>query len=236
MLAAVSHDLRTPITRLRLRAECLSDGMQSAKFVADLREMENMIAGILTFAKDDVISEPTVRVDLIAALHTICDEFADSGFDVSFAGDGRLSHPCRRLAIRRCVTNLIGNAIKYGQKAELTVEATTKEIMIHVDDRGPGIPEQSREEVFRPFYRLEPSRSRDSGGSGLGLTVARTMARAHGGDVILSGRPGGGGLRATIVLPQCEESLYARSTQAAAGDLGQSPVVADFACSQTERP
>jgi signal transduction histidine kinase len=236
MLAAVSHDLRTPITRLRLRAECLNDRVQSAKFLADLREMEDMIAGILTFAKDDVISEPTIRFDLIATLHSICDEFADSGFDVSFAGDGRLPYPCRRIAIRRCITNLIENAIKYGRQAELSIEATRTEIMIHVDDRGPGIPEQSREEVFRPFYRLEASRSRDSGGSGLGLTVARTVARAHGGDVILSGRPGGGGLRATIVLPQCEVSLFARSAQAAAGDLGQSPMVADFACSETERP
>jgi signal transduction histidine kinase len=235
MLAAVSHDLRTPITRLRLRAECLNDRMQSAKFVADLREMEDMIAGILTFAKDDVISEPTIRVDLIATIHSICDEFADSGLDVSFAGDGRLPYPCRRLAIRRCITNLIENAIKYGRHAELSIEATRTEVMIHVDDRGPGIPEQSREEVFRPFYRLEASRSRDSGGSGLGLTVARTVARAHGGDVILRGRPGGGGLRATIVLPQCGVSLSARSTQAAAGDLGQKPMVTDLACTQTER-
>ena len=156
MLAAVSHDLRTPITRLRLRAECLKDRPQSAKLIADLREMEDMITGVLTFAKDDVISEPTIRVDLMATIHSICDQLVDSGLDVSFAGDGRLPYPCRRLAIRRCLTNLIENAVKYGQKADLSVEITGTDIMIHVDDRGPGISKELREDVFRPFYQSKP--------------------------------------------------------------------------------
>jgi signal transduction histidine kinase len=234
MLAAVSHDLRTPITRLRLRAECLKDRAQSAKLVADLREMEEMITGILTFAKDDVISEPTIRVDLKATIHTICDELVDSGLDVSFAGDGRLPYPCRRIAIRRCLTNLIENAVKYGQKAELSVEITGTEIMVHVDDRGPGIPEEHREDVFRPFYRLEASRTRGSGGAGLGLTIARNVARAHGGDVVLGGCAGGG-LRATLVLPQFDDSLSARSAQVAALDIAQTPMVANLARAQTER-
>jgi signal transduction histidine kinase len=231
MLAAVSHDLRTPITRLQLRVECLKDRRQSAKFVADLKEMEDMIAGILSFAKDDVISEPNVRVDLIAMIQSICDEFVDSGLDVSFVGDGRLPYPCRRVALRRCLTNLIENAIKYGQRAELSVENTGIEIMIHVDDRGPGIPEQFREEVFRPFYRFEASRSRGSGGSGLGLTVARTVARAHGADVVLNGSPGGG-LRATIVLPKSDVSS---SSRPAAGRLERKQVVAGLAGTQNER-
>jgi signal transduction histidine kinase len=201
MLAAVSHDLRTPITRLRLRAECLKDRTQCAKFLEDLSEMEDMIAGILSFAKEDALSEPTIPVDLVATIQSICDEFADRGFNVSFAGGARLPYPCRRVSIRRCLTNLIGNAVKYGQQPELSIDVTGREIMIHVDDRGPGIPDELREEAFRPFYRLEGSRSRDSGGSGLGLTVARNVARAHGGDVVLSGRAEGG-LRATIVLPQ----------------------------------
>jgi len=180
--------------------------MQSAKFLADLKEMEDMIASVLTFAKEDALSEPTVTVDLVAMLQSICDEFTDREFDVSFAGGGRLPYPCRRVSIRRCFANLIENAVKYGQRAEVSLDVSETEIMIHVDDCGPGIPDELREQVFRPFYRLEGSRSRDSGGCGLGLTVARTVALAHGGDVLLSARHGGG-LSATIVLPQNELPL-----------------------------
>jgi len=201
MLAAVSHDLRTPITRMRLRAQCVKDQMQGAKFLADLREMEDMISSVLTFAKEDALSEPTVTVDLVAMLQSICDEFADRKFDVSFFGGTRFPYPCRQIPIRRCFYNLIDNAVKYGQRAEVSLDVSRTAVMIHVDDRGPGIPDQLREHVFRPFFRVEGSRNRDSGGTGLGLTVAKTVALAHGGDVLLSARSGGG-LRATIVLPQ----------------------------------
>jgi signal transduction histidine kinase len=203
MLAAVSHDLRTPITRLRLRAECVKNPTQSAKFFADLREMEDMIDGVLTFAKEDALSERTISVDLMAMLQSICDELTDRGFEVSFAASGRCPYWCRRVSTRRCFANLIENAVKYGQKAEVSLEVGANEIMIRIEDRGPGIPEEFREQVFRPFFRLETSRNRLSGGSGLGLTVARTVARAHGGDVRLSARPGGG-LTATVILPQSE--------------------------------
>ncbi|MGC1180582.1 MAG: histidine kinase dimerization/phospho-acceptor domain-containing protein, partial [Methyloceanibacter sp.] len=140
MLAAVSHDLRTPITRMRLRAECVNDRMQGAKFIADLKEMEDMIASVLTFAKEDALAEPTVPVDLVAMLQSICDEFTDRKFDVSFGGGGRLPYPCRRVSIRRCLANLIENAAKYGQRAEVSLDVSGTDIMIHVDDRGPGIP------------------------------------------------------------------------------------------------
>jgi len=200
MLAAVSHDLRTPITRMRLRAQCIKDRTQGAKFLADLREMEDMISSVLTFAKEDALSEPTVTVDLVAMLQSICDEFADRKFDVSFFGGSRLPYPCRQIPIRRCFSNLIDNAVKYGQRAEVSLDVSRTAVMIHVDDRGPGIPDELREQVFRPFFRVEGSRNRDSGGTGLGLTVAKTVALAHGGDVLLSARSGGG-LRATIVLP-----------------------------------
>ena len=153
MLAAVSHDLRTPITRMRLRAECVNDRMQGAKFIADLKEMEDMIASVLTFAKEDALAEPTVPVDLVAMLQTICDEFTDSKFDVSFGGGGRLPYPCRRVSIRRCLANLIENAAKYGQRAEVSLDVSGTDIMIHVDDRGPGIPDELREQVFRPFFK-----------------------------------------------------------------------------------
>jgi signal transduction histidine kinase len=200
MLAAVSHDLRTPITRLRLRAECLKDPAQSAKFLEDLREMEDMIAGVLTFAKDDASSEPTIAVDLMTMLQSICDELTDRGFKVSFKASGRCPYWCRRVSTRRCFANLIENAVKYGRKADVSLEAGADEIIIRIEDRGPGIPKEFREQVFRPFFRLETSRSRHSGGTGLGLTVARSIARAHGGDVRLRARPGGG-LTAEVSLP-----------------------------------
>ena len=200
MLAAVSHDLRTPITRLRLRAECLKDAAQSAKFLEDLREMEDMIAGVLTFAKDDATSEPTIAVDLMTMLHSICDELTDRGFKVSFRASGRCPYWCRRVSTRRCFANLIENAVKYGQRADVTLETGASEIIVRIEDRGPGIPEEFREQVFRPFFRLDTSRARHTGGSGLGLTVARSVARAHGGDVHLRARPGGG-LTAEVSLP-----------------------------------
>ena len=200
MLAAVSHDLRTPVTRLRLRAEYIASRSQRAKFLVDLEEMENMITGILSFAKDDANSEPTVNVDLRSILHSLCDDLSDRGFKVSFDEEGRLPYFCRPLSMRRCFNNLLDNALKYGERADVSIEVSATTILVHIDDRGPGIPKVLREEAFRPFNRLEKSRNRETGGSGLGLTVARTLARGHGGDVFLSEAPGGG-LRATVVLP-----------------------------------
>jgi signal transduction histidine kinase len=201
MLAAVSHDLRTPITRMRLRSECLKDREQSAKFLADIGDMEDMIEGVLTFAKDDALSEPTIAVDLSAMLQSICDELTDRGFDVSFEHHARYPYLCRRVSLRRCFANLIDNAAKYGKRAVVTLEVRETEIIVRVEDFGPGIPEHFYDDVFRPFYRLEASRGRDSGGSGLGLTIARTAARAHGGDVLLQ-KAYSGGLAATVVLPK----------------------------------
>ncbi len=205
MLAAVSHDLRTPITRLRLRADCVKDRAQGKKLLEDLREMEDMIEGVLTFAKEDADTEPTISVDLMTMLQSICDELSDRGFDVAFEAEGRCPYQCRRVAMRRCFANLIENAVKYGERARVRLAAGETEIAVTVEDRGPGIPAEHREDVFRPFYRLESSRGRDSGGSGLGLTVARTVARAHGGDVVLSAASGGG-LSATVILPRSEKT------------------------------
>lgn len=226
MLAAVSHDLRTPVTRLRLRAEYVDNKSQRSKFNADLDEMEHMITGFLSFAKEDARSEPTVNVDLVAMLQSICDDLADKGFNVSFNGGRRLPYVCRPVSIRRCFGNLLDNALKYGKRADVSVEVGVTEIMIQVDDRGPGIPEALKEEVFRAFYRLEVSRNRDSGGSGLGLTVARTVARAHGGDVLLGKAPGGG-LRATIVLPKLERisSVQPSELATAFAEIGPRPSV-----------
>jgi len=215
MLAAVSHDLRTPITRLRLRAEHIISQRQRGKFLADLEEMEKMISSMLSFAKEDSLLESTVIVDLRAMLRSLCDDLSDRGFEVSFHLEGRLPYSCRPLSLRRCFTNLLDNAIKYGARADVNVEFRASSILVHIDDHGPGIPEALRDEAFRPFNRLERSRNRETGGSGLGLTVARTLARAHGGDVVLSGAPNGG-LRATVVLPNTETFSPAQLPQLAA--------------------
>ena len=142
MLAAVSHDLRTPITRLRLRAEYVENRSQRAKFLADLDEMEQMIAGVLSFAKDDARSDPTVTVDLGAMLQSICDDLSDRGFEVSFDANGRLPYLCRPLSIRRCFTNLLNNALKYGERADVSLEVSAGNLIVRIDDRGPGIPQE----------------------------------------------------------------------------------------------
>jgi signal transduction histidine kinase len=209
MLAAVSHDLRTPITRLRLRAEYVENQDQRSRFLADLDEMEHMVSDLLIVAKDDARSESTLRVDLMAILHSLCDELADRGHHISCESSGRVPYLCRPVSIRRCLSNLIDNAIRYGDRAEVSLHRGDSEIMIRIDDSGPGIPEELREEAFQPFYRLEASRSRETGGSGLGLTIARNVARAHGGDVMLSDAPAGG-LRVTIVLPAAEKTTLSQ--------------------------
>jgi len=200
MLAAISHDLRTPITRARLRVEFVDDAGERSRMIADFDEMERMIASVLDFAKADAGAEPTERVELVAMLQRICDEMNDRDLDASLEANGHFTLFCRPLAMRRCLTNLVENAIKYGKRARVGFGTGNGELAIHVDDDGPGIPEAQQEQAFRPFDRLERSRSRDGGGSGLGLTVARTIARAHGGDILMRNRAGGG-LRVTLRLP-----------------------------------
>lgn len=200
MLAAISHDLRTPITRLRLRAECIVERELRAKCLRDLGEMEEMINGVLTFAKEDALSEPRTTVDLRAMVQSICDDLNDRGYVISLKESARMPFNCKRGSVRRCFTNVLENAVKHGVEAEVSIEHRCSEIRVVVEDRGPGIPKMLQEDVFQPFFRIEDSRSRDSGGCGLGLTVARTIARAHGGDVRIMNRPNGG-LTTTIFLP-----------------------------------
>ena len=200
MLAAVSHDLRTPITRLKLRAENISSPAIRLKFLSGLDEMERMVSDLLCFAKDDAHSEPTCRVDLAAMLLSICDDLSDQGYSVSCNVGERLPFYCRPTALRRCLGNVIHNAAKYGICASVSLHAQPQEVRIQINDNGAGIPPDMREDVFRPFLRLDQSRNRDTGGTGLGLTIARSIARAHGGDVIL-GDALSGGLRVTVLLP-----------------------------------
>lgn len=200
MLAAISHDLRTMLTRLKLRAEFIDDAEQQAKAIADLDEMQAMLDSTLAFARDDAAEEPRTQTDLAALVQSLCDDMADAGQPVSCETDGRLAYVCAPGAIKRAVQNIVVNAIKYGASASVEVSEEADRIDIAVTDRGPGIPADRREDVFRPFFRLETSRNRETGGSGLGLAVARSIARRHGGDIVLED-PADGGLTVRLSLP-----------------------------------
>jgi signal transduction histidine kinase len=201
ILTAMSHDLKTPITRLRLRTELLDDEALRAKFAKDLADMESMVTQTLDFMRDASAAEPLQRVDLMALLESLQRDYQDTGNTVEI--EGRIAHPLdgRPLALRRCLTNLVDNAIRYGKRATLRAEETAHRIAIHVLDEGPGISEADLERAFEPFFRGEASRSRETGGTGLGLGIARNIARAHGGDLELRNRPQGG-LEAILTLPQ----------------------------------
>ena len=200
MIAAISHDLRTPITRLRLRAEFIDDAEQQARMLADLDDMETMIQSTLSFAREEANPEPRRDVDLVALLRSVCEDSPDVELTIEPAGTETLLLRGQPVALRRGFCNLIDNAVKYGEHARVGLSVGADSITVAVDDDGPGLPEEELERVFRPFYRVEQSRSRDTGGVGLGLAVARTVFRAHGGDVSLANRPPGG-LQATVTLP-----------------------------------
>ena len=203
IFTAMSHDLKTPITRLRLRTEMLDDDALRAKFSKDLEDMESMVAQTLDFMRDASASEPVQRVDFMALLESLQTDYQDTGNTVDIKGRIERSFSGRPLALRRCLTNLLDNAIRYGKRATLKAEEGAHLVTIRVLDEGPGIPEQELEHAFEPFFRGESSRSRETGGTGLGLGIARNIARAHGGDLILKNRPGGG-LEAILSLPGSE--------------------------------
>ncbi len=200
MLAAISHDLRTPITTLRLRAELMEDQEERRKILGTLDEMQRMTEATLAFAREEASQEETRAVDLQALVESVAEDFFELGGDVAVQTGPRLPYPCRALALKRALRNLVENALAYGQRARLAVEAGQDGVLIHVDDGGPGIAEQDMERVFAPFVRLEDSRNPETGGIGLGLAIARSVARSHGGDIRLANRPEGG-LRATLLLP-----------------------------------
>jgi signal transduction histidine kinase len=201
MLAAISHDLRTGLTRLKLRSEFIADPEQQSKALADLDEMEAMLDATLAFARDDAAKERRRRFDLSALLQSLADEQTDQGAGASYEGPEHLHFEGRPTALKRALANLVSNAVKYGGVAEIALREVDEGLRITVSDRGPGIPEAARERVFAPFHRLETSRSRETGGTGLGLAVARSIVRRHGGDIALADRPGGG-LVATVSLPR----------------------------------
>jgi signal transduction histidine kinase len=201
MLAAIGHDLRTPITSLRLRAEFVTDAEMREKILATLDEMQAMTEATLAFAREEATGEPTRVIDLAALTESVCNDLADLGWDVTFAESGKVPYRCRPAAIRRALRNLIENAVRYGRSARVSLALAKDSFEISIEDDGPGIPEEEFERVFAPFFRLEGSRSRTTGGVGLGLSIARTIARGHGGDIALANLRSGG-LRAVIRLPQ----------------------------------
>jgi signal transduction histidine kinase len=201
MLAAISHDLRTPLTSLRLRAEFVDDEETRAKILETLDEMERMTEATLAFAREEARREDTRTVDLAALVESLCEDLRDLEMDVTYHGPPSLLYPCRSVSLKRALRNLVENAVIYGGRARVTLEQTAVDVRVVIDDDGPGIPEADFERVFAPFVRLEESRSQETGGIGLGMSIARSIVRGHGGDITLANRAGGG-LRATLHLPR----------------------------------
>lgn len=200
VLAAMSHDLRTPLTRLRLRAETIDDADTRERITADLDEMSVMVTGALALFKGLNDSEVAVPLLIDDILVTLQREFAELGGEVALSGKSSGPILAKPNAIKRCLSNLLHNAVKYGERARVEIAATGAHLQISIRDDGPGIPEELLQQVFEPFYRVESSRNRDSGGTGLGLCIARDIAEAHGGSIQLRNVPDGG-LEAVLNLP-----------------------------------
>ena len=191
LFTAISHDLKTPLTRMRLRAEMLDDDHQRERFCAALDELDLLVKGALASVRGLDLHEAIEPVDVRALLDGLAEEMALQGGEVTVTGRAT-PLAAKPLALKRCLANLLENAVFYGKRAEVHLEDSAARLRITLRDHGPGIPERQRERVFSPFVRLEPSRSRHTGGSGLGLGIARHILRAHGGEMTLDNHPGGG--------------------------------------------
>ena len=199
MVGAIAHDLRTPLTRLRFRIEGLPEE-QRAKYAHDLDQMEEMITATLAFVRDATKPGERTKMELSSLVESLCDEMAETGAKTEVEPGEKVVLEADPMALRRLIANLLENAVKFGGQARARVFAQAGNAVVEIDDDGPGIPLQDSERVFEPFYRREPSRSRQTGGIGLGLAVVRSIARGHGGDVSLINRVGGG-LTARVQLP-----------------------------------
>jgi len=200
-LASVSHDLKTPITRLRLRAGLLEDEALRTKFERDLKDMENLVENTLDFMRNAHKGEALSSVDINDLLETLQIDAEDAGQQVSLSGKADTPLQCHPTAFRRVITNLVDNAVKYGQRADIEVEDSPEDLLIRISDAGPGIAEEELDNVFEPFHRLEDSRNRKTGGSGLGLSIARNIIHAHNGEITLKNKEGQG-LIAEIHIPR----------------------------------
>lgn len=200
-LAAVSHDLKTPITRLRFRLEEVADSDARAAIAADLDEMERMLDQTLAYLRGDRADEEFKSIDVVAVLETIVDDASDRGHAVTLTGADHVSIPGRRLALKRAFGNLIDNALKYGREARIAVEDRSETVVVSIRDRGPGIAPEDVERALAPFVRLEPSRNQETGGFGLGLTIAQAIVEGHGGQLTLANHDTGG-LVVSVSLPK----------------------------------
>ncbi len=199
LIAAIAHDLRTPLTRLRFRIEAVPDELKP-KLAADLDEMEAMISATLAFVQDATRTGERTKLEVSSLVETVMDEAAETGRDAAVEHTERAVVDGDPVALKRLVVNLVDNALKFGSSARGRVFAEAGMAVVEVDDNGPGVPEGDIERAFEPFQRLEGSRSRETGGAGLGLAVVRAIARGHGGEVTLMNRAEGG-LRARVTLP-----------------------------------
>ncbi|MAN78922.1 MAG: two-component sensor histidine kinase [Magnetovibrio sp.] len=201
MLAAISHDLRTPLTSLRLRAEFITDDAENKQKILNiLDEMERITEATLAFARDEQAGGQSESTDVAELCGDVAQELSDMGLDVAFTPAGPAVMTCQPTALKRAIRNLAQNAVHYGGRARLAVRLADSEILVTVEDDGPGIPEADQDSVFEPFTRLETSRSHETGGVGLGLAITRNIVRAHGGDIHLENLTPRG-LRVTVSLP-----------------------------------
>lgn len=217
-VAAVSHDLRTPLTRLRLRTEGLADEAERERFRRDIADMDQMIAVTLDYLRGAAAAEPSVRLDIEALAHTVAEDLQDQGCDVQVHGRAQaLVAPAN--ALRRCLDNLVDNAIRYGHRADIHLIDSAEALRIEVRDAGPGLPDSELARVMAPFYRVEGSRNRAHGGVGLGLSITQDIVRRQGGELTL--RNGSqGGLVAILVLPRPPQEAAPASSADADADAG----------------
>ncbi|MBQ5946852.1 ATP-binding protein [Massilia sp. ST3] len=201
MLAAITHDLQTPLTRMRLRLEKVSEAELQERLIGDLSAMQQMVREGLELARSMDTTETMQMLDLDSLLEAVCADAVDAGQQVDLNGRAGMALLGRPLDLRRCLGNLIDNAVKYGREARVNVDRINGAARVRIRDSGPGIPQAEMKRVFDPFYRVETSRSRESGGTGLGLTIARNIAEQHGGSIALANHPEGG-LEVTLMLPE----------------------------------
>jgi signal transduction histidine kinase len=223
LLAAISHDLRTPLTQIRLRLEMMPESPECEKNLRALDDVDAIIGTFLSYARASHEAEEKSRIDLGALVGSICDDLADSGAAIDCNCPTGLVVSCKRLAIKRAVTNLVENALKYGHEAQVSTASLDGCAVIAVEDRGPGIAEHKIESVFAPFYRGERARSSGTRGVGLGLSITQAIAEDHGGEVRLINRREGG-LRAELLIPLIsqpgEASTASSKTSTSAGLIG----------------
>ena len=201
LLAAISHDFRSPLTRLQLHLESIDNLDTKKKMLNEIEELSSMIQSTLTFIKGDAVNEPLQKTDLVTLIQSLCDDISDLHGPAHFTGPAHFAIACKPLAIKRALGNIIENAVKYGHQAEVCLTPGESTVAISVKDSGAGISKNEMENVFIPFYRIEKSRNRNTGGVGLGLSVAQTLIQSHGGKINLENLDRPSGLRVTVILP-----------------------------------